>query len=283
MKKYLKLLRVKHYLKNALVFAPLFFSKQFFNTDKILSAVLCFVSFCLFSSAVYILNDIKDVEKDRLHPVKKNRPIASGEIKVSTAWIVFAVCIVLGCVVAVLTGKGLKAFIYPAVYIILNILYSMGLKNVPIVDVVILTSGFIIRILYGGAITDIKISEWLYLTVMAASFYMGLGKRRNELKKHSESDTRKVLSFYNENYLDKMMYMCMTLTVCFYSLWTMNSENKMIIWTVPFVLVILMKYSLDVESRDSEGDPIEIILGDKVLIILAALYAAALCTILYIL
>jgi len=149
------------------------------------------------------------------------------------------------------------------------------LKNVPIMDIAILVSGFLIRVIYGGVICNIEVSNWLYLTVMAISFYMGLGKRRNEIIKQG-TESRKVLKFYNYEFLDKNMYMSLAITIVFYSLWCMDIgavSNSLIniIWTVPLVLIICMKYSLDIEG-DSLGDPVDVILSDKLLLGLALIY-----------
>ena len=149
----------------------------------------------------------------------------------------------------------------------------------------ILVSGYLIRILYGSVITDIPVSSWLYLTVMAFSFYMGLGKRRGEIV-NSEKNTREVLKYYNKDFLDKNMYMTLGLGIVFYSLWCVNSgtiaiySNK-IVFTIPLVIVICMKYSLTVEG-DSDGDPISVILKDKWLMMLGALYGAVIISLLYI-
>jgi 4-hydroxybenzoate polyprenyltransferase len=171
-------------------------------------------------------------------------------------------------------------------YLILNLAYSFGLKNIPIVDITILVAGFLIRILYGAFVTGITISNWLYLTVIALSFYFALGKRRNELKHISDGETRQVLKAYPINFLDKNMGMCLTLANVFYALWSMDEKTKSfynndyLIFTVPIVLLITMKYSLDIEG-ESDGDPVEVLLHDKVLLALCVLYLAVMFMILY--
>ena len=280
MKPYLKLMRVHHYVKNALIFAPLVFSGDFFRMEKLLSAVLAFVSFCFLSSAVYVVNDIRDVEKDRRHPTKCRRPIASGAVKVSAAWGLMAVLLVLSAVAHVLSGGDMMSALLPVVYFALNLAYSFGLKNKPIVDIAILTSGFLLRVLYGAAVCSIEVSGWLYLTVISVSFYFSLGKRRNELVRQGDGDTRQVLKYYTKAFLDKNMYMFLGLANVFYALWAMENENKSVIWTVPLVLLICMRYSLDVEG-DSDGDPVEVLIHDKVLIALCLVLGAAMMGILY--
>ena len=268
MKKYIKLLRVKHYIKNLLVFVPLFFSKQIFDSGKIVNAILGFISFSMISSAIYIINDYRDIEKDRNHPVKKNRPLASGAIGKNQALVAMLICCLLafGITGFCLTIQGLVAI---ALYFALNILYSFGLKNKPIVDVVILASGFVIRVVYGGLINDIKISSFLFLVVVVGSLYMGLGKRRNEYRK--QTDTREVLKYYSESFLDKNMYVCMTLADVFYAMWALEMDYKGLLWTIPYFMIILMSYSRDVEG-ESDGDPVEVILNDKLLVLLVVGY-----------
>lgn len=284
MKPYLKLMRPHHYIKNFLVFAALACSGQLFDPGKLLSGGLGFAAFCLISSVVYIINDIRDVEKDRQHPTKCHRPIAAGTVSVKNAWVLAVVLMVLALVCNFLTGRSLPTLLL-LLYLVLNLAYSFGLKNIPIVDVTILVSGFLIRILYGAFITDIVISNWLYLTVIALAFYFSLGKRRNELKQLKDGQTRKVLEKYPLAFLDKSMSMCLTLAIVFYALWSMAESTvaaygQYLVFTVPIVMLIVMKYSLNIEG-ESDGDPVEVLVHDKVLLCLCVVYLAAMFGILY--
>ena len=276
MKKYLKLLRVKHYIKNFLVFLPLFFSQNLINTDKILISITGFILFSLVSSIVYIINDMKDIEKDKKHPLKSKRPLASGEISIKKAVaIIILLFFIISCLIVFISQFNTNLFmsiILLSIYLILNIAYSFGLKNFPLIDIIILSFGFVLRVLFGGAIISVNISSWLYLTIFSISFYLGLGKRRNEYIKHTDKDTRTVLKFYNKDFLDKNMYMCMSLAIAFYALWAKDYNNIIILWSVPLVMIMAMKYSFNIETKDSEGDPTEIILKDKVLILLGFIY-----------
>ena len=238
-----------------------------------------FIVFSLISSAVYILNDYKDIEKDRKHPVKKERPLASGCISKKAGLFIMFLCIISAVGVCILINDPPSALCL-AIYFFLNIGYSLGLKNIPIIDVVILASGFVLRVFFGGFVTHIEISKWLYLVVITGSLYMGLGKRRNELKK--QTDTRDVLKKYSMPFLDKNMYVCVTLANVFYALWTIEMPDSRLIWTVPFFIIMLMCYSLDTEG-DSDGDPVEVILHDKVLIGIILIYVVCILTLLYIL
>ena len=160
MKPYLKLMRPHHYIKNFLVFAALACSGQFFQHAKLTAGILGFVAFCLVSSIVYIINDIRDVEKDRLHPTKCKRPIAAGTVSVRNAWILAALLAIIAGICNLLVFRAASTALL-LLYLVLNLAYSFGLKNVPLVDVTILVSGFLIRVLYGAVITDIVISNWL--------------------------------------------------------------------------------------------------------------------------
>ena len=286
MKHYLKLVRVKHYIKNLLIFAPLIFSGKLFDVPLLLRTCVAFVSFCLISSVVYIINDIKDVEKDRLHSTKRLRPIASGAVSTRAAIaLVIVLTVVFVAILIYLMQFSLYALLLPLLYLVLNLAYSFGLKNQPIIDVTILAVGFVIRLLFGSAESGIVLSEWLSLTVIALSFYMGLGKRRNEIRREQD-DTRNVLKRYTFEFLNSNMYLCLALAIVFYSLWTIDADtiarigSQNLVWTVPFVLIICLKYSLDIE-RDSDGDPVEVVLKDKVLLGVILLFAVLTISIIY--
>ncbi len=287
MKNYLKLLRIKHWLKNGLVLLPLFFGKSIFNLNKISSVLIAFIIFSFISSIVYIINDINDIEADRNHPKKKNRPLASGKVSIKNAILVLILLMILSIsLIIYLYNKTTNIFIIliPLLYLILNILYSTKLKHIPIIDVAILVSGFVLRVYYGGIASNIEISSWLYLMIMFGSFYLGFGKRRNEMK---HNNTRKVLKYYNKEFLDKNMYVSLGLSIISYSLWCvdpltkLNISSNYLVLTIPLVMMIFQKYSLIIEG-DSDGDPIEVILNDNLLILLIITYVIIMLFIIYI-
>lgn len=285
MKYYIKLMRPKHYVKNLLILLPLVFSGNLLKPEFIPEIIWGFIVFCLLSSSIYIINDICDADKDRLHPEKCKRPIASGKVPVHSAIILDAVIFAAIIVLCIFAKCPPVALIYLALYLVLNIGYNCGLKDIPIIDVTILVSGFLLRLLFGSAITGISISNWLYLTVITLSFYMGLGKRRNELRNQSSDDTRKVLRHYPYEFLDKSMYMSLTLAIVFYAMWTVSGSSGFVptselIWTVPMVIIICLKYNLTIEGT-SDGDPVEVIFHDKILIALIILFIAILIAMLY--
>ena len=283
---YIKLMRPKHWIKNFLIMVPLFFDLTFFKWSLLLPAIGGFIIFSLLSSVIYIVNDINDIEGDRLDEEKRKRPLASGAVSIKEA--VALVMILVGLIIFLSIIENNSGWIFLALYFVLNVAYSVKLKHVPLLDIVILASGFFIRLLYGAAITNITISFWLCMTVLALSFYLGLGKRRNELRKNgSEAEKiRGVLKFYNAEFLDKNMYMCMGMAIMFYALWTgaeetiqkMGSDTQM--WTVPLAIIMAMKYSLDIECGEY-ADPVEVILKDKWLLLLGVVYVLVMVGILY--
>lgn len=289
MKEFLKLIRVKHWLKNILVFLPIFFSINILDPKYIKLSILAFIVFCLSSSIVYIINDLKDLEKDKNHPIKKERPLASGVISKNQAIltiIILSIILVITTVFLYTIVNSILVFIIPVIYIVMNILYSYILKDIPIIDVGIIVLGFVLRVMYGGIVTDIEVSKYLYLMIIFGAFFLGFGKRRNEIIKNG-SKSRKSLDLYNKDFLDKNMYVMLGLAVVSYTLWCVDKStitrvgNDYLFWTIPIVIIILQLYSLNIEGN-SYGDPIEVILSDKKLIIMSIIYSIIMTIILYI-
>ena len=283
----LRLMRPHHYIKNLFLFLPLFFSGRLAERVLLLRTAVGFVGFCLICSVVYIVNDILDAERDRNHSVKRSRPVASGAVSAKRAIILASALLALGLAVQAWVGwANPYAWLYLVAYLLMNLAYSWRLKHVAIVDVSILAAGFLLRLAYGASLGGIAVSGWLFLTVLALSFYLGLGKRRGEILR--QEGTRPALAGYTEGFLDKSKQMCLTLTVAFYSLWAAEGGGMQhgatrpggLIWTVPLVIVLCLKYSLDLENG-SEGDPVEVLLGDKLLCVLALLFAAAVFLLIY--
>jgi len=290
--KYIKLIRVKHYLKNLLVFLPLFFNASIFDMDLFIRTGTGFISFCFISSVVYIINDIKDVEYDRLHISKRTRPIANNSIPIKKA-ILLVIILGLMSITLSITASNSNYYLvlFPLVYLAVFFAYSIKWKHIPILDITILASGFLMRLMYGSAISGIAISGWLYLTVIVVSFYMGIGKRFNELKINedlAESERiRHVLTFYTINFLDKSKYMFLCLAIVFYSLWTIDpitierTNSEYLFWSVPLVIIICLLYNLNIETHD-DGDPIEVLYKNKPLMILTLLFITMIFGLIYI-
>jgi decaprenyl-phosphate phosphoribosyltransferase len=217
--------------------------------------------------------------------------LASGEISVPHAIVILVILSTLLIVFLIMLRiqgnhlYNLKPIGLMLLYMVLNIAYSWGLKNIPIVDVTILASGYIIRVLFGSMIIGVNISVWLYLMITLGAYYMGLGKRRNEIT-GNETETRAVMKFYSHNFLDKNMYVCQALCVVFYALWSIDSvtierfHTSAFVYTIPVILIIFLKYSLNIET-DTDGDPTSVLLGDKVLLSLCGAYIICAFCIIY--
>jgi 4-hydroxybenzoate polyprenyltransferase len=280
---YIKLARPKHYLKNVLIFLPLVFSGTLFYLHDFMQAVYAFIVFSLVASTVYIINDLKDRRLDALHPTKKFRPLASGAVSVTGAIVFMVALLAVAAAVAYAANLSLTSLALLGFYLLINVLYSMGLKNVPILDVAILSLGFVLRVYYGGSAIDVEISKWLYLAILAFSFYLSLGKRRNEIRANG-TKTRKVNKFYSQQFLDKNMYVCLGLTIAYYSLWAVDpaQKHKLMFWTIPLVIMVVMAYSLAIEESSSDGDPVSVVLGNKPLLAMAAACAVLTTCLVYI-
>lgn len=266
MKNYIKLIRVKHWIKNLLIFIPMFFSKQI-DLNNILTTLIGFFAFSFVASFIYIINDIRDVEKDKLHETKKNRPIASGKVSIKSASIFSVIIIGLAIILSLFARKNYLSFILLLTYLLINMYYSFGGKNIAIVDVILLSTGFVLRVYYGASLINVKVSDWLFLTVLNASLFLGFGKRKKELLNNKSS--RGVLKFYNENFINQFMYLCLGLTIVFYSLWAIEYDYMVI--TIPVLMTIFMQYSLLLETN-TDGDPITLFYKSPLLIISALIY-----------
>lgn len=274
----LKLMRIKHYIKNGLIFFPLFFARKIFELQLLGKCAIGFLAFSFISSVVYIVNDIRDREKDRLHSTKCKRPIASGTVSVPLA-IVTTVLLAAISVALLICLKSWQGAICALLYITVNAAYSFGVKNIPIIDIMFLVSGFVLRLLFGGSISGIVISPWLLVTVICAAFYMGFGKRRGEIIKEG-SETREVNKRYSVDFLDQQMSVFMTLILVFYSLWCITVQQNNFEWSVIIVMLIFVRYSY-LTKRGGDGDPTSVLLGDVFLISLAVIYCLYIFLVIY--
>lgn len=289
-KSYFKLFRVKHYLKNILIFLPIIFSGNLFDGPKFLCCVLGFISFCFISSSVYIINDLKDIEKDKKHPIKKTRPLASGKITPPHAVLSLIILLILSIAIqCIIFNLYSSVQIVPAIlsiygYLLLNIFYTFWFKNYPIIDLIALSLGFVLRVLYGGAIIDTQISNYLFIMVLSLSLYAALGKRRNEMIKNG-AKSRGVLNYYNKNFLDKNMYLFLGISLVCYILWcaqgTTFIQDDRLIFSSILLFFIVMRYSLIIEG-DSLGDPVDVVFGDKILLSSCVLYGILMIGLLYV-
>lgn len=262
-------MRPRQWLKNLLVLAAPLAAGKLFEPAILRGAALAFVAFCLVSASVYLVNDVRDVEEDRLHPTKRFRPIAAGELKPATA---LALAIVLGA-----CGLVLGFFVSPPlgitmlVYVSLQLLYSAYLKHLPVVDLAMVASAFLLRAIAGGVATGIPLSQWFLLVAAFGSFFMVSGKRYSEMKAlGGEAGTRRSLTRYSESYLRFAWMLAAVMVLISYSLWAFENGGNGALgipWTAisiaPFTLGLL-QYALEVDAGTA-GEPEEVVLHDHVL------------------
>jgi 4-hydroxybenzoate polyprenyltransferase len=260
---YIKCLRVSHFYKNAVIFAPLFFSENITNIPLFISVFLVFLAFSFASSIVYIVNDIADKEKDRLHPIKSKRPIASG--KVSTLEALALACLLGIFMLAVLSRLHFTASLIIFAYIGINLLYSFRLKHIPVFDVFLVGFLFVIRILAGGIPVNIKITPWIVFATFFLALMLAVGKRKSELV-HIKNK-RKVLESYTEGILDAMLVLSVTSCIVFYAIYCiLGAHSEMVMYSLFFVVLALLRY-LYLNLKKHNVESIErLLVRDKVLL-----------------
>jgi len=271
--KLLNLLRFKQWVKNVFLIFPLIFSGRFIEGQLWIDCLKGIIAFCLISSGMYIINDIIDFKEDRLHPQKSKRPIAAGEITVSTALFIAAGALILGEIVSSRLGQ--EFFIYSTAYIVLNVLYNLRAKHIVIVDVLMVSFGFQIRILAGAASTHILPSLWLLMCVFVLALFLGFTKRRYEFSilKSDASAHRGVLEHYTAYFLDQIIMISSTLAIVFYGLYTISAEvvqrigGYEMFYSTPFVIYGIFRYLYLIHVRKLGGQPEDILLSDLPLLI----------------
>ncbi|HOQ01050.1 decaprenyl-phosphate phosphoribosyltransferase [Acetivibrio clariflavus] len=282
-KAYIKLLRPKQWVKNLFVVAPLVFAKHIFDYDYVVRVIAAFILFCLMSSGVYVLNDIIDCEKDKLHPKKKKRPIASGIIRKMEGCIVIAILLPLALIVSFYIDLYFGMVVLA--YFINNMLYSFMVKHMVILDVMSIAFGFLLRVIGGAIIIRVYISPWILLCTLLLALFLGFSKRRNELvvlEKDAENH-RKILEEYSLEFIDNMLSIVTASTVMAYSLYTFstNSENYNMMLTIPFVLFGIFRYQYIIYKKNEGGSPEETVLSDIPLIVSIVLWGIVSVAILY--
>jgi 4-hydroxybenzoate polyprenyltransferase len=272
--------------KNVFIFAAIVFDKQLLVVDSFLRTLAGFALFCLISSSVYIFNDIADIEADRQHPQKKNRPIASGKLSLPAAWI-------SGILLAVITlGVGYllaPSFAYViGLYFLINMAYSKWLKHIPIIDVLVISAGFVLRVGAGVTLINVeRFSPWLYVVMTLLSLFLGFGKRRAELALLTQSagSHRKVLDGYTLPLLDQYIMIVSGTTIVAYSLYTFSAPNvpanHSMMLTIPFVVYTIFRYLYLIEVKHAGGAPEEILLSDRPFQVAMILWALSVLVIFY--
>ena len=265
-------MRPKQWVKNFILFAPLVFSKKFSEPESLLLVVLGLGAFCLLTGSVYLLNDLFDLEKDRRHPLKRMRPLPSGQLSASAAWTAQVLLCGGALVLAYLLNPAFAAF--AALYFINNLAYSTRLKHVVIVDVMSIALGFVLRVLAGAALIAVEVTPWLLMCTVLLALFLGFAKRRHELEllEQGAQEHRKVLKQYTPYFLDQMIMIVASATVMSYALYTIwpgtveHFGTSKLIYTVPFVLYGLFRYLYLVHVQEGGGNPTQAFLTDKPLL-----------------
>ena len=267
---YVRLIRIKHWVKDVFVFAPLIFSLNFYKPIYIGRTLIMVAAFCLAASSVYVFNDVADRERDRLHPKKKDRPIASGAVTVRSALILSAVLFLAS--VAVCAILGLPSVLIVLTYIAMNVAYSLLLKKQTFIDVMIIATGFLLRVVAGAIAINVELSSWMLLTTFFLSLFLGFGKRRKEVTEGSNRH-RAVFQDYTVELLNSLIIISASLTIITYSLYVVTSKAMIdlgrdkFIATIPFVVFGVFRYMFLIYRHNNGGDPAEVLLKDKVLLI----------------
>jgi 4-hydroxybenzoate polyprenyltransferase len=285
---YIKLLRPKHWAKNLFLFIPLFFAGEFLNFEKISQILLGFIAFSAIASSIYILNDYRDIEDDRKHPKKKFRPLASGAVSKPAALVIAAILIVGGFGLAYFIRD--KFMFVLGIYFIINVGYSFGLKNVAILDIILLAAGFVLRVKGGSVISNIALSEWIVIMVFLLAVFMALGKRRDDviLKINSGVDMRKSIKGYNLELLNSLLALICAVIVVAYFMYTMSPETMTklgthrLYYTCLFVMAGLMRYLQIIFVQADSGSPTKILYKDLFIQIVLILWIASFAAIIYI-
>lgn len=284
---YIKLLRPKDWAKNLFLFIPLFFAGEVTNVEKIIAIFWGFLAFCAIASSIYILNDYRDIEDDRKHPVKSKRPLASGAVSKSTALLIAALLIVGGFTLAWFIRD--KFMFVLAIYFVINVGYSFGLKNVAILDIILLAAGFVLRVKAGSVITGIPLSEWIMIMVFLLALFMAIGKRRDDviLKINSGVDMRKSIKGYNLELLNTLLALICAVIIVAYFMYTMSDEtmNRLkthrLYYTCLFVMAGIMRYLQIIFVTADSGSPTKILYKDRFIQIVLILWIASFVTIIY--
>ncbi len=282
----LKTMRPRQWTKNVFIFAALVFDKQLLNSKSFLHTLAGFALFCLISSSVYIFNDLADIEADRQHPEKKNRPIPSGKLPIGVAWTagIFLVVFTLAAAYFLVPDFALVVLIY----FLINMAYSKWLKHVPILDVLMIATGFVLRVHAGVTLIHVqRFSPWLYVVMTLLALFLGFGKRRAELALLAQGAGahRKVLEGYTLPLLDQYIMIVSATTIVAYSLYTFNApnvpENHSMMLTIPFVVYAIFRYLYLIEIKHAGGAPEEILLSDRPFQIAMLLWGAAVLAVFY--
>jgi 4-hydroxybenzoate polyprenyltransferase len=283
---WLQLLRLKHWVKNLFLFIPIFFAGQLLAYEKYDDLILGFLAFSFIASAIYIFNDLRDASYDRQHPVKRNRPIASGKVSPRQAVLVVMVLVPLGMVLSLYLNPLFSTLLL--IYLLLNIAYSAGLKNHSIIDIMIVASGFLIRVYSGGIVADVPISHWLAIMILLLSLFLALAKRRDDLLVGETSgNVRKSIGQYNLEFINVCLSVFAGIIIVSYILYTLSSETiekfntDWLFLTSIYVIAGVMRYLQIIYIDNSSGFPTSILFKDRFIRFTLLAWIITFCLIIY--
>ncbi len=267
----IKVARPTHWIKNIFVFLPVFFGGALLNTTEVVAAALTFMSFSLAASAIYCLNDIIDVDADRAHPVKCKRPIASGAITIPQAYGMMTVSLLISIVLMFLLPEGhAKSILVIIAYFVINVAYCLRLKEYAIIDVCIIASGFVLRILAGGYATGVHLSKWIVLMTFLLTLFLAFAKRKDDYRIYEQTGTmpRKSIAGYNSQFIDLSVTIVGTITMVCYIIYTMSDSvvshfgSSYVYLTNVWVLAGLLRYLQNMLVYQRSGSPTKVLVKD---------------------
>lgn len=282
-----KTMRPKQWAKNVFLLAAIVFDRKLTNSDAMLHTLIGVVVFSLVASVVYIINDIADVEADRQHPTKRNRPIAAGKLSVTAAWISATILLLIAFPIAIWLSPTFVLITF--LYLVLNLFYSTWLKHVVLLDIILLASLYVIRVAAGVALIDVvRFSPWIYIFTTFLALLMGTGKRRAELSEIADGPNaqRRVLDGYTLSFLDQLITLASGMTIITYSLYTFSApnlpENYAMMLTIPFIIYGIFRYQYLLQVKGTGSAPEELVLSDRPLQFALVLWGLAVLVVFYI-
>ena len=288
MKHYIQLIRPKHWAKNLFLFVPPFFAGKFFELDKIGLLTGGFVAISFLASSIYIINDYRDIEDDKKHPEKRKRPLASGSVNKNVAIILSCVLTIAGAVIAYLLDSSGKFLFIAGLYYLLNLSYSFGLKNIAIVDILILAAGFVLRVKAGAQLAAVSTTEWFIIMTFLLALFLAIAKRRDDvlLKMNTGSDMRKSIKGYSLDFLNTLLGLFCAILIVSYVNYTISPAafekfGHRLYYTALFVIAALMRYLQITFIHNKAGSPTDVLYKDRFIQVTLVLWAASFFVILY--
>jgi len=287
LKAILKTMRPKQWAKNVFLLAAVVFDRKLTNVDALLHTFLGVITFSLIASVVYIINDIADVEADRQHPTKRNRPIAAGKLSIPAAWVIAIVLLLISFPVAYWLSSTFA--LIALLYLVFNLAYSKWIKHMVLLDIIVLASFYVVRVAAGVALINVeRFSPWIYIFTTFLALLMGTGKRRAELSEIADGPNaqRRVLDGYTLSFLDQLITLASGMTIITYSLYTFSApnlpENHAMMFTIPFIIYAIFRYQYLLQVSGTGSAPEEVVLSDRPLQAAILLWGLAVLIVFYI-